>query len=161
MRLVLGAILRAISLLLSYALSTLSAASFLTFVWFLGSEIGWLEDPLVVGGAAIYVFSVWLIIAELVFAPVMVMFVIAEIARMRSLLMNVLGGGLCALAVLLLTPVYEVLAQDNQFGDNPVGLAIISAGFVAGFVHWIFAGSRSGNWWYGSAGPIDPRSEGS
>ena len=126
MRFVVGAVLRSISLLLSYALSTLSAASFLTFVLFLGSEIGWLvDDPLVIGGAALYLFTTWLITAQLVFAPALVAIVTAELARLSSLLSNVLLGGVCAIVGVAASKAAQVaLAQSWQNETANIGPAV-------------------------------------
>lgn len=152
--------LRSISLLLSYALSTFSAASFLTFVLFLGSEIGWLvSDPLVIGGAAVYVVTTWLIAAQLVFAPAVVAIVTAELARLSSLLSNVLLGGGCAVVVLVLSPLQNVVTEGAHYDDGQFELAIISAGFISGFTHWVFAGHRAGRWLHGSFNEGDAHSE--
>ena len=160
MRFVVGAVLRSISLLLSYALSTLSAASFLTFVLFLGSEIGWLvDDPLVIGGAALYLFTTWLITAQLVFAPALVAIVTAELARLSSLLSNVLLGGVCAVVVIVLSPLQNVVTEGSYYQDGQFELAVISAGFIAGFTHWVFVGHRAGRWLHGSSNPGEAHSE--
>ena len=113
MMFVISIILRAASLVLSYAISTFAAAVFLTFVLFLGSEAGWLEDPLVMGGAAVYVFAIWLITAQLALAPTLVIFLVAELARLSSLLMNVLAGGLCATIILTSCSVISTLESSR------------------------------------------------
>ena len=63
------ALIRIIALSLSFCLSTLAAALFITFVLFLGSDPTWLEtDPAVAVGAFGFTIGVWFEIAHSLFA---------------------------------------------------------------------------------------------
>ena len=125
-------------------------AAFLTFVLFLGSEAGWLQDPLVAGGAIVYIFVTWLITAQLALTPALVIILALEFARVSSFLINVLAGGLCALVVVMLSPLQDTVSKAADFQNGQFELAIISAGFIGGLTHWILAGRKAG-WWMRTA----------
>ncbi len=140
------ALIRLVALALSFILSTFAAAGFITFVLFLGADANWLqEDPFVAIGAATFLMAMWLNVAQLSFYPALGIFFVLEFARYSSLLTNLLAGGLCAIATLLLLPEFtqtEVLPYPNK----EVWLAVIASGFIAGLTHWLLAGNRSGRW---------------
>ncbi|MEE9375183.1 MAG: hypothetical protein V3V04_02485 [Rhizobiaceae bacterium] len=140
------ALLRITALALSFALSSLSAAAFITFVLFLGSDAGWLQtDPFVTIGAFTFMIAMWFSIAQYAFYPAIAAFFVLEFARLNSLISNLLAGGFCALATLLLMP--EFLTEEAlPYPSKNVWAALLAAGFIAGFTHWVLAGHRSGRW---------------
>jgi len=140
------ALIRIITLALSFTLSTFVAAGFITFVLFLGADTGWLQkDPFVVIGAATFLLAMWLSIAQLSFYPALGIFFILEFARMSSLITSLISGGLCAIAALLLLPEFTQ-SEALPYTNREIWLAVIASGFVAGFTHWLLAGHRSGRW---------------
>jgi hypothetical protein len=137
------ALIRLMALALSYMLSTLAAAAFLSFALFLGAETEWLrEDPAVAVGTAGFAFAAWLEISRAIFMPFLLIIVIAEFARLSSLLFNVLAGGGLAFVYMVLTP----YSFELPYGEERIWLAALAAGFVGGFAHWMLAGYRAGRW---------------
>ena len=140
------ALIRITALALSFLLSTFAASLFITFVLFLGSDAGWLqEDPFVVMGAIGFATGAWITIAQLAFVPFIAITSIAEFARLASLLVNLLTGGFCALAILVLSP--SITNGESLPYESPeIWLTSLAAGFVGGLSHWILAGHRAGRW---------------
>ena len=137
------ALIRIIALSLSFCLSTLAAALFITFVLFLGSDPTWLEnDPAVAVGAFGFTIGVWFEIAHSLFAVFFFLVLIAEFVRASSLLFNLIAGGGLALVYMVLTP----YAFDLPYREEQIWIAALAAGFVGGLVHWILAGYRAGRW---------------
>ena len=137
------ALIRLIALALSYMLSTLAAAAFVTFALFLDAEAQWLrEDPAVAVGAVGFTLAVWFEVASAVFAPFLLLVLIAELARLTSLTFNTLAGGLLACVYMVLTP----YGFDLPYTVQQIWLVALAAGFVGGFTHWALAGHRAGRW---------------
>ncbi|MEE9313859.1 MAG: hypothetical protein V3V02_04350 [Rhizobiaceae bacterium] len=153
------ALLRLISLTLSFALSTFAAAAFVTFVLFLGSDTGWLQkDPFVALGAIAFMMAMWLSMAQLSFYPSLAAFCTLEFGRMSSLFSNLLAGGFCAFAAMVLLPEYYG-GEALPYEARDIWLAMISAGFVGGLTHWILAGHRSGRWLGPQGLPSNPSND--
>lgn len=73
------------------------------------------------------------IVAAFTIIPAIVFVIIGEVARIRSLLYYVIGGGV-SLAV---TP---LLAQGVEGGPAVLWQVFAAAGFAGGFVYWLLAG---------------------
>lgn len=137
------ALIRMMALALSFILSSLAAAAFVTFALFLGGETQWLHnDPEVVFGSVGFMFAVWVEISRMLFVPFLVFVLIAEPARLSSLVVNLIVGGLFAVIYMIMTP----YTFDLPYSQQQVWTAALAAGFVGGFAHWILAGSRAGRW---------------
>ena len=137
------ALIRLMALALSYLLSTLTAAAFITFALFLGGDAQWLQnDPEVVVGSIGFTFAVWFEISRVLFVPFVLYVLIAEPARLSGLVINLAAGGLFALVYMIMTP----YTFDLPYSGQQIWTAALAAGFVGGFAHWVFAGGRAGRW---------------
>jgi len=139
-------LVRLVTLTVSYIFTTICAALFIVFALFLGGDPSWLgEDPVVAGSAALFAATLWWQITQLAFAPYCLIVLALEFGRFRSFIMNSAAGGLCALAVLTL---FEEIVFDTDlpYTSNELWTAGIASGFVAGAIHWLIAGHRSGVW---------------
>lgn len=140
------ALMRITVLSISFLLSTLTAALFITFVLFLGSDVSWLrDDASVIVGSIGFATGAWFTIAQLVFAPFVLLILVFELSKKTSLLLNLLAGGACAVVALLFYPDFQLVNQ-LPYANQEIWLASISSGFVGGFSHWLFAGHRAGRW---------------
>lgn len=81
------------------------------------------------------------ILGAAAFVPAAIAIAIAEIARLRSLLIHVAAGG--GIGFLLWT----LGAAQETGGPRPGSAVILAAGFCAGAVYWLVAGRTSGCWW--------------
>lgn len=137
------ALIRLMALALSYFLSTLAAATFVTFSLFLGGDASWLSgDPEVAVGSIGFTFAVWFDIAGFLFAPFLFLMLVAELARFTGVTINMLAGGMLAVIYMVMLP----QALDLPYSQQEVWLAALGAGFFGGLVHWILAGHRAGRW---------------
>ncbi|KUO65209.1 MAG: hypothetical protein APF80_04485 [Alphaproteobacteria bacterium BRH_c36] len=78
-----------------------------------------------------------LIFATFTIIPAIVFAIVGEVARIRSLLYYVIGGGV-SMAV---TP---LLAQGVDGGPAVVWQVFAVSGFAGGFVYWLLAGRSAG-----------------
>ena len=77
-----------------------------------------------------------------------ILIAIAELMRWKGLVSNLLLGGLCGaiLTSMAIGIEFNPETLDGRNHDlNPL-LVGMSAGFVAGFVYWLIAGRRAGDW---------------
>ncbi len=76
------------------------------------------------------------------YGVVAIIIVLAEAMRWKSLVANLVMGGICAtfLALSKFGP-----SVENGTSDGPL-LVSLSAGFIGGFVYWLIAGRRAGDW---------------
>lgn len=81
------------------------------------------------------------------FAPALFLIAIAEIARLRGVVLHIAAGGLLALLLWTLGG-----AQD---GLRPGSAVALAAGFIAGGIYWLVAGRTSGCWRV-TSGTTDP-----
>jgi hypothetical protein len=86
-------------------------------------------------GQTISVFSTFTIV------PAILLVIVGEVARIRSSLYYILGGG----AVLAAWP---VLSRMGTITQDPAQLGVVwqvfaTAGFAAGFIYWLVAGRRA------------------
>lgn len=80
-------------------------------------------------------------------APAAVLGLIAEAFSLRSVFAHVTAGGTLGLYLLLSADAYATPMPPRQ--DIVIALA---AGFAAGFVYWLFAGRKAGDWRVGPRG---------
>ena len=135
--------IRFLALVLSFLISTLVAAAFLTFALFLGGNPEWLHnDPAVALGSVGFAFAAWIEIVRALFLPFLIVAAVADLSRITSLLFNILAGGALSLFYLVLTP----YSFNLPYSQREIWTAALAAGFVAGLVHWVLAGHRAGRW---------------
>ena len=95
-----------------------------------------------VGGAAWGIFRHWGTIGKLVSAltiiPTVLLIVVGEVARLRSAIYYVLGGGL-ALGIIPLLAAVET-GGTLQMPASVIWQVFATGGFTAGFVYWLIAG---------------------
>lgn len=95
-----------------------------------------------VGGVAWGIFRNWGTIDKLVSAltivPVVLLIIVGEVARLRSAMYYVLGGGL-ALGIIPLLAKVEA-GGTLQMPANTIWQVFATGGFTAGFVYWLIAG---------------------
>jgi hypothetical protein len=76
--------------------------------------------------------------------PALVAVILGEVMRIRSLLYYVAMGGVAAVIVPVSAGIVPVNAAAAAQGAVPTGLPIFAtAGFAAGFVHWLIAGRHA------------------
>jgi hypothetical protein len=89
-------------------------------------------------GVALYAFD---IAAAASIIPAIVVVIVGEVARIRSALYYIVGGGLALLALPLLARSGSLDRSWAQFG--PIWQVCATAGFVGGLVYWLVAGRRA------------------
>lgn len=82
-----------------------------------------------------------LLAASITVIPALLMVIVGEIARIRSIIYYVAGGGLALAAI-------PLLARYGQDGSVSAPEAIVwqvfaTAGFAGGFVYWLIAGRNA------------------
>ena len=138
-------IVRLVALTISFIIATLCAALFITFALFLEGETRWVrEDDLAAGSAFIFAMIAWFDIAMRSAAPAALVMLCLELGRFRSLIVNVLAGGAVAL-IALLAP-FSTIEPVDGMSQHQFWSVALATGFTGGFVHWMIAGARSGNW---------------
>ena len=99
-------------------------------------------DPAGVGGIAWEVFRNWRTVGRLVSAvtlvPVLLLIIVGEVARLRTAMYYVLGGGL-ALGLIPVLARIEA-GQSLQGGASVIWQVFATGGFAAGYVYWLIAG---------------------
>ena len=83
----------------------------------------------------------WSLFSGLTILPALAVIIIGEVARIRSWLYYMLGGGL-ALSVI---PLVSRLGQgvEQQVPPATVWQVLATAGFMGGLVYWLIAGRRA------------------
>lgn len=76
------------------------------------------------------------------FLPSAVLIVLAEFARLRSWVIYVLGGGLIAAIVLMLS---ERAGTAVALDAHHVAVDLV-CGMIGGLAYWLLVGHRAGNW---------------
>lgn len=81
------------------------------------------------------------LLAAATIVPALLVLIVGEVARIRSALYYVLGGGLA----LGLLPLFARLGAATDGGSIPVRVWTVSAtaGFAGGLVYWLVAGRRA------------------
>ncbi|GAA0786234.1 translation initiation factor IF-3 [Roseibium denhamense] len=80
------------------------------------------------------------VIGSVVAVPAGLVILLAELFRVRSLLVYLAGAGLMAFGL------WTLGAGDSQTGLRPGTSVALAAGFVAGAVYWGIAGRTAGSW---------------
>lgn len=99
------------------------------------------QDGDTIGGLIELVTKGQLITSGLTLVPVLGVVIIGEVARIRSMLYYVLGGGLCLVAV----PLLARFGDTGSVGSMPtvVWQVLATAGFAGGWVYWLIAGRNA------------------
>jgi len=82
-----------------------------------------------------------ILVASVTLIPALLLVIVGEIARIRSIIYYVAGGGLALAAI-------PLLARYGQAGATTAPEAIVwqifaTAGFAGGFVYWLIAGRNA------------------
>jgi len=79
---------------------------------------------------------------------VAILIAIAELMRWKGLVTNLVMGGVCAgfLAINHFDFSYQTSAASLPADNYGPLLVALSAGFIGGFVYWLIAGHRAGDW---------------
>lgn len=99
------------------------------------------QDGDTIGGLFELVTQGQLLASSLTLVPVLAIVIIGEVARIRSMLYYVLGGGLCLVAI----PLLARLGETGSAGTLPtvVWQVLATAGFAGGWVYWLIAGRNA------------------
>ncbi len=81
------------------------------------------------------------IASGLTLLPAIAVVIVGEVARIRSALYYVLGGGLALVAIPLLAR--YGMAGEGDTSSPLVWQVMATAGFAGGFVYWLLAGRRA------------------
>ncbi len=100
--------------------------------WQDGDTVGGIYDLLVQGH---------LLVSGLTLIPALAVVIIGEVARIRSMLYYVLGGGLSLVAVPLLARYGEVGASSTL--PMAAWQVFATAGFAGGWIYWLIAGRNA------------------
>lgn len=100
--------------------------------WQNGDTIGGLYELFIQGQ---------LLVSGLTLIPALTIVIIGEVARVRSMLYYVLGGGLALVAVPLLARYGEAGAISAL--PTPVWQVFATAGFAGGWIYWLIAGRNA------------------
>ena len=139
-------IVRMVQIAFAIALASLAAALFLSIgyvrdiagPWF-ANFTGERADSVLI--AAFALFGAPFLLAE-IFLPATAAAAIAEAARLRGLIANLLLGGVVALFV-----GWRHFGGDGTFEPSRGALLVLmAAGFIAGLAYWIVAGRSAGRW---------------
>lgn len=99
------------------------------------------EDGLDVAGLVELVLEGRLLASGLTLLPAIAVVVIGEVARIRSSVFYIVGGGLALAAIPLLARIGE--ADGLVLPAAAVWQVLATAGFAGGFVYWLLAGRRA------------------
>jgi hypothetical protein len=94
-------------------------------------------------------FASTLLIGAYSYGVVAILIAIAELMRWKGMVTNLVMGGMCGLFMILTS---RNLTHGSQgpmdIGADDYGplLVALSAGFIGGFVYWLIAGRRAGDW---------------
>jgi hypothetical protein len=138
---------RIVVILFAFAMANVAAGAVLTFGYLLP---GWTEladtDALVQGMSVVTAFTAF-IVAGTMLLPAMLVVMIAEGFRLRSLLFYGLVGGAAGLfAYYQLGLGSEPQPTDHGFALPREAEIVCAAGIAAGFVYWMLAGRNAGRW---------------
>ena len=82
-----------------------------------------------------------LLVSGLTLIPALLIVIIGEVARIRSMLYYVLGGGLTLVAV----PLLARFGDTSAIAELPTALwqVFATAGFAGGWIYWLIAGRNA------------------
>lgn len=140
-------ILRFFAIFIGFTLAITAAGLFVGIGFY--NEILTSEPPLQSWEEELYAlisivvgFGSTVLIGAYSFSVAGIVIALAEMMRWKSLIANLVMGGVCA----------AFLALTNLNGAGGAGisdgalLVSLSAGFIGGFVYWLIAGRRAGDW---------------
>jgi len=81
-------------------------------------------------------------VASLAILPVTLTILIGEIMRWQGLTINLVMGGVVALA----TGLSIFSAQSQGLPSDGTLVVLLSTGFIGGFFYWLIAGRNAGKW---------------
>ena len=86
-------------------------------------------------------FKGWDLLTSLTIVPVLLIVIVGEVARIRSWLYYMVGGGLALAAM----PLVSRLGQSGLESMPPAAVwqVLATAGFAGGLVYWLIAGRRA------------------
>lgn len=126
-------------------LSALIAALAAIFVLFtLGSERltemvhGYDQDLRSLPAVIALLFDFQILLSGLTLIPAVMLIIVGEVARIRSSLYYVIGGGLALVAIPVMAKIGA--GQALQLPPTVVWQVFATAGFAGGFVYWMLAG---------------------
>ena len=115
----------------------------------------WEEDIFAIISMGVGLYSTMLI-GSYGIGVIAIAIAISEMMRWQSMVSNVVLGGACA-AFLAMTifdkPISGTVTHDGgslSNGNYGPLLVALSAGFIGGFIYWLIAGRRAGDWLGGS-----------
>ncbi|WP_068084129.1 hypothetical protein [Polycladidibacter stylochi] len=134
-------LMQSLRVILGYLLALLTAGLYFSYgaVWVSGAGNAEYAYGLTFVGGLLSA----TLVGAISFFPALLMIVFAEVFRWQSILVHLLYGGGVALIVWSLGG--AEFAQQAAF-PRPGTSVAMSAGFIAGFVYWLFAGRLSGCW---------------
>ncbi|MGD9670906.1 MAG: hypothetical protein AB7U75_17995 [Hyphomicrobiaceae bacterium] len=99
------------------------------------------QDSDTIGGLYELLVQGHLLVSGLTLIPALAVVIIGEVARIRSMLYYVLGGGLALVAVPLLARYGE--ADATSALPTAVWQVFATAGFAGGWTYWLIAGRNA------------------
>lgn len=99
------------------------------------------QDGDTIGGLYELVVQGHLLVSGLTLIPALAIVIIGEVARIRSMLYYVLGGGLALVAVPLLARYGDAGAISSM--PIVVWQVFATAGFAGGWIYWLIAGRNA------------------
>lgn len=84
-----------------------------------------------------------LLISGLTLLPAVLVVIIGEVARIRSSLYYIIGGGLALVAVPLLARIGQGASGAAIMPSTLVWQVFATAGFLGGWVYWLLAGRKA------------------
>jgi hypothetical protein len=88
-------------------------------------------------------FQGWDLLAGLSILPALSVVIIGEVARIRSWLYYMIGGGLALASVPLMAQVVRGAAETATAPPASLWQVLATAGFVGGLVYWLIAGRKA------------------
>jgi len=153
-------IVRLISISAGFVLAIIAAGLFVSIglyndILSQGMMQGQYEEDLFAFIAIVFGFGTTLLIGLYSLGLVAILIALAELMRWKGLVTNLVMGGVSA--GILAFQHFDFLDELNAAPQPPENygalLVALSAGFIAGFVYWLIAGHRAGNW----LGPVNPQ----
>jgi hypothetical protein len=153
-------IVRLISISFGFLLAIVAAGLFVSFGLYNdilgeGGLLNHHEEDLFAFISIVFGFGATLLIGYYSVGLVAILIAIAELMRWKGLVTNLVMGGACA--GFLAIQNFDFVNQSGEASQPPENygalLVALSAGFIAGFVYWLIAGHRAGDW----LGPVNPK----
>ncbi len=146
-------IVRLISISFGFFLAIVAAGLFVSFGLYndilnQGVLLDTHEEDLFAFISFVFGFGATLLIGLYSVGLVAILIAVAELMRWKGLVTNLVMGGSCA--GFLAMQNFDFLGELGETSQPPENygalLVALSAGFIAGFVYWLIAGHRAGDW---------------